>query len=108
MADKGSHFAWLRAALARVAGIAPGQEGDGLTSNSPFGMAAPADAERPWHERAGDLGNALEAWRKNPLARRLVGLTSAYVVGDGMTLAAVSDQPALAEFLNRFAADPAK
>ena len=28
---------------------------------------------------------ALEAWRVNPLARRIVGLTSQYVVGGGIS-----------------------
>ena len=28
----------------------------------------------------------MEAWRKNALARRVIGLTSSYVVGDGVTL----------------------
>jgi len=28
----------------------------------------------------------LEGWRRNPLARRIIGLTTSYVVGDGITL----------------------
>ena len=31
------------------------------------------------------LRQALEAWRVNPLARRIVGLTSQYVVGGGIS-----------------------
>lgn len=50
---------------------------DGLT---------PGPADRPWHERADDLEDALEAWRKNFLVRRIVTLIRSYVVGDGITV----------------------
>lgn len=46
--------------------------------------AAPND--RPWHTLAQDMDDALEAWRKNFLIRQIVRLTTAYVVGDGITL----------------------
>lgn len=54
------------------------------------------------HDRlAGDRTDvqrqALEAWRNHPLARRIVGLVSQYVVGGGITLEA--RQPASQEFL---------
>lgn len=42
--------------------------------------------ERPHSEREALLDQALEAWRVNPLARRLVELTSQYVVGGGIGL----------------------
>jgi hypothetical protein len=45
-------------------------------------------ADRPWHELAQDLDDALEAWRKNFLVRQIVRLTTAYVVGDGITVKA--------------------
>src|SRR5262245_23101032 len=32
------------------------------------------------------LRDALEAWRTNPLARRIVSLTTQYVIGDGVTV----------------------
>ena len=47
-------------------------------------QAGPAD--RPWSERQDDLDDALEAWRKNFLIRRIVNLTHAYVVGSGITI----------------------
>ncbi|PWH15547.1 MAG: hypothetical protein DDG58_10970, partial [Ardenticatenia bacterium] len=47
-----------------------------------------APADRPWHNLAQDLDDALEAWRKNFLIRQIVRLTTAYVVGDGITLSA--------------------
>ena len=44
--------------------------------------AGPADA--PFGERQETLADALEAWRVNALARRIVGLTTDYVVGAGV------------------------
>ena len=43
---------------------------------------------------------ALEAWRVNPIARRIVGLTSQYVVGGGISLNCA--HPATAAFLHTF------
>ena len=42
--------------------------------------------ERYAPDREELLRQALEAWRVNPLARRIVGLTSQYVVGGGISL----------------------
>lgn len=46
--------------------------------------AGPAD--RSWSERAVDLGDALEAWQKNFIVRRIVTLTRSYVLGTGITI----------------------
>lgn len=46
------------------------------------------------------LEDALEAWRVNPLARRIVGLTSQYVVGGGITFS--SPHAGNAAFLDSF------
>lgn len=46
--------------------------------------AAPLDV--PWYERQTTLEDALEAWRVNPLARRIVSLTTDYVVGGGVAV----------------------
>ncbi len=43
-------------------------------------------SERYAPDREELLRQALEAWRVNPLARRIVGLTSQYVVGGGISL----------------------
>ena len=43
---------------------------------------------------------ALEAWRVNPIARRIVGLTSQYVVGGGISFNCA--HPATAAFLHAF------
>ena len=40
-------------------------------------------SDRPFAERQEQLADALEAWRVNALARRIVGLTTDYVVGSG-------------------------
>ncbi|MFQ6001550.1 MAG: hypothetical protein ACE5LG_07760 [Anaerolineae bacterium] len=48
------------------------------------GWAGPQD--KPWYELVDDFADALEAWRTNPLAFRIVGLTTDYVVGNGITL----------------------
>jgi len=60
--------------------------------------------ERPWHQRRRDLDAALTAWRENPLARRIVSLTSDYVLGDGLTVS--SELPAVERWLRRFWAHP--
>lgn len=43
-------------------------------------------SERSYGERSLTLEQALEAWRVNPLARRLVELTTQYTVGGGLTV----------------------
>lgn len=56
--------------------------------------------ERPWHQRQGDLDAALTAWREHPLARRIVGLTTDYVLGDGITVS--SEIAAVDGWVRRF------
>jgi len=51
-------------------------------------------------DRESVLADCLDAWRHNPLARRIVELTSQYVVGGGMW-PACTDEPTQA-FLNAF------
>ena len=48
--------------------------------------ATPSDRDRYTYDRAEILQQSLEAWRTNPLARRIVELTSQYVVGGGLTI----------------------
>ena len=45
------------------------------------------DRDRRAYQREELLEQALEAWRENPLARRIVELTSDYVVGGGLQVA---------------------
>lgn len=56
--------------------------------------------DRPWYEARGDLRDALEAWRTNPLARRIVSLTTDYVVGEGIRLRCGDERAQ--QFLDRF------
>lgn len=55
--------------------------------------------ERPFSERREALAQALEAWRVNPLARRIVELTTQYVVGSGITF--TCDHAATSRFLSQ-------
>ena len=56
--------------------------------------------ERPWHQRQDDLDAALTAWRENPLARRIVGLTTDYVLGDGINVS--SEIASVDRWMRRF------
>lgn len=56
--------------------------------------------ERWQYDREEVLRQALEAWRVNPLARRIVGLTTQYVVGGGLRVRAA--QPAAHGFLQEW------
>lgn len=65
--------------------------------------------DKPWWQARGELQEAIEAWRTNPLARRIVSLTTDYVVGEGIRLycrAAETDSAAsiaaAQAFLDRF------
>jgi len=48
------------------------------------GATAPQD--RAWHDVRSDLEQALEAWRVNPLAFRVVTLTTDFVLGEGLVV----------------------
>ncbi len=80
-----------------VTPVAPGLDGDGMTrlGGEPYEAGAP-DTGRIQRE-------ALEAWRVNPLARRLVSLVTSYTVGDGIRLS--SSYAPLDAFLRSFWAD---
>ncbi len=59
-----------------------------------------SERERPDYNREEVLRQALEAWRVNPLARRIVELTTQYVVGGGLRLRV--DHPPTHEFVEEF------
>ena len=90
----------LAGRLARVDAVPVGREGDGLTRVVRGG--GPLD--RSWDEISGQFRDALEAWRMNALARRIIGLTTSYVVGDGITL--TSTYGPLKRYLAKWWADP--
>lgn len=58
------------------------------------------DRDRTDYDREGVIKQALDAWRLNPLARRIVELTSQYVVGGGMHL--TSKDKEVKKFLDKW------
>ena len=56
--------------------------------------------DRDWSELYQNQTDALAAWRTNPLARRIVSLSTDYVVGAGITLD--SNYEPLARFIRKF------
>ena len=67
-------------------------------------LAGYGPADRPWAERRDDLDDALEAWRSNFYARRIVNLITAYVVGPGIQIG--STKPRIASFVTDFMTHP--
>ncbi len=63
-----------------------------------------SDRDRYTCDRETVLGQSLEAWRVNPLARRIVELTSQYVVGGGVAFTCKHEPTA--SFLNKFWGHP--
>src|SRR5664279_3238476 len=49
------------------------------------GNTSTQDRDRYPYDRLEVMTQALEAWRVNPLARRIIELTSQYVVGGGLS-----------------------
>lgn len=66
----------------------------------PFSLTMEESRDRLPYDHQSVLQQALEAWRANPLARRIVGLTSQYVVGGGIRLHC--NHPANDEFLSKW------
>ncbi len=90
-------FQWLARRLGRA------RLSTAETDNTFAVLARPLDAsprDRYAADRREIQEQALEAWRLNPLARRIVGLTTQYVVGGGVEIEC--RQPAAAEFLQTF------
>jgi len=79
-----------------VTPVEVGRSGDGLV---PFSTAG-TDLDPRWDDLLRDLNDAREAWRTNPLARRLISLVSSFVCGDGLTLS--SERRDLGRFLKAF------
>lgn len=86
--------------LATVTAISPGKIDDGMMHVSPMLY----ELERTTEVTIAEFTDALDAWRTNPLARRIVTLISAYVVGDGIMLS--STYKPLANFLKAFWTHP--
>ena len=66
--------------LARVEAVPVGRPGDGLTvlASGPMGAN-----DRDYGDMQAQYGDALDAWRKNPQARRIIDITTDHVLGDG-------------------------
>lgn len=84
---------WL-GITAAVTVVSVGRDNDGLT------MRGGTVIDKPWHELFQEFEDAREAWRKNPLARRLIGLITSYTVGNGITL--TSEKRDLQRFIGEF------
>jgi hypothetical protein len=80
--------------LGSVTPVEVGKDNDGLTRMIMGGSNAPAD--RPWGELASDARDALEAWRFNPMARRVIGVIVSQVVGDGINITSEDEKVAKA------------
>ncbi len=74
------------------------------TPRSWRGDAPTGPADRPWSERLDDLDDALEAWRKNFMIRRVVTMITSYVVGDGIIVS--SRLPQVDAFVRAFWTHP--
>jgi len=73
--------------------------------DSPGWHSFGSELDRDWSELYQLQTDALTAWRTNPLARRIINLTTDFVVGDGITLD--SDYPPLSTFIANFWHHPA-
>ena len=69
-----------RRELARVEAVPVGRPNDGLTvlASGPMGAN-----DRDYGDMQAQYGDALDAWRKNPQARRIIDITTDHVLGDG-------------------------
>lgn len=93
----------VQTALATVTAVDVGRADDGLER---LGRTAGTDLDKSWGTLQGELKDALTVWRKNPLARRLIGIVTAYVVGGvGFKLKAPG-RKTLQKFLDDFAHHP--
>lgn len=94
-------FQRFRVWLAAVVAVNVGKPNDGV--DRPF-FSSGTPIDKDWMELYSELSDAREAWRKNPLARRIVGLITSYVVGAGVRVS--SDNRMLGKFIADFWAHP--
>jgi hypothetical protein len=88
--------------LVRTGAVIPvpiGKDDDALVK-----ISGGSAMDKPWGEQYNEFKDTLEAWRVNPLARRLVGLITAYSVGNGITLSAT--YAPLTRYIQAFWNDP--
>ena len=82
--------------LARVEAVPVGKPADGLTQ-LPYGPMGAND--RDYSDMQSQYTDALDAWRKNPQARRIIDITTDHVLGDGFRPVASGQ---LGRFLDQF------
>jgi hypothetical protein len=87
--------------LASVTAVPVGRPEDGV--DRPVWRSG-TEVDRSWCEQVQSLSDALEAWRTNPLARRLISLITAYTIGDGIRIS--SSYRPLAKFIRELYAHP--
>jgi len=89
--------AWLNriTGLSAVTPVPVGLPNDGLVLRP-----AGSPLDKDWSTLFAELNDAREAWRSNPLARRLIGLITSYTVGHGITL--TTAYPPLQKFIDEF------
>ena len=90
-------FHYISGFLNRVRAVAVGRPNDGV--DRPF-FSSGTEIDKEWSLLLAEINDSREAWRKNPMARRIVGLTTAYVIGAGMS--ATSDDETLKKFIEAF------
>lgn len=69
--------------LARVMAVPVGKDGDGVNVAV---FSSGSEIDPAWGYLESQIKDAREAWRQNPLARRLIGLITSYCVGDGIRI----------------------
>lgn len=87
--------------LAAVTAVPVGRDNDGV--NRPL-WSAGTEQDRNWGDHWQTLNDSLEAWRTNPLAKRIISLITAYTIGDGIRIS--SEYKTLAKFIAAFYAHP--
>ena len=109
MSDELTFWQRLRLAVSAVAGVFTAALLEGRVM--PVDVGKPNDglvpmyggggyADKSGSDRYQDLNDALEAWRQNPLARRIINLTTAYVVSEGIRIR--SEYKPLDQFIELF------
>lgn len=76
--------AWLGRTLASAVAAPVADEGRGTGSG--WGLLSNRPHERTWAEIQELYSDTIEAWRKNPMAKRAIDVTADYVIGDGIVI----------------------
>ena len=94
---------WWRNLLTtlRIIPVPVGHDNDGV--DRPL-LSAGTDIDKEWGTLYAEQEDSRAAWRKNPMARRIVNLTTSYVVGAGIKIE--SDHSGLKQFLADFWSHP--